>query len=256
MKKLFFVLLILCLVGIGVNVQAKELSFNEIATKYKEKFDFKKIDETLGDVLQKIEDDSTVNFTNAKIEVKYETFTTTFNYKDGIITYQYGGPKDLTNEETMTASIIDQAAIMKLLYIMLGLQGYSNEQITTALGDYSETDFTMDKHGMEMTLFKIEDKNSSGSVSISGIDTLKINLKKFNLMATANNQNTGNGSTGSGNNSSGNGTSNNTNGNNNVNDIPNPKTGYELTIVVSGLVLIMLLLFVKFIKTKDVLNKI
>jgi len=246
MKKLIILFLFIFLVNINL-VSAKDITFNDIALKYKEKFNYSDIDASLSQLFDEFEKNATINTSANKIEVKYQledkTYTTTFIYQNNFITYTYAGSKDLNNYD-INHNLADSAAIFKLFYIILGLKGYSIEEITAGLQDFDEEQVSMANNGVEFTTYKLEYNDDSSHMSMSGIDTMKLDINKLNF--------------GKNNNSNSNNVTppNNNNSNSSSNNVENPKTGYKQHLIISGIILLIMLVFIKLKKSSNVLNKI
>lgn len=175
--------------SINTFVNAKTVTFSDVANKYKEKYDFSKIDEVAAMLVQALEDSSTVTVTDNEIittgKNDNKEYTATFKYENNLITYNYSGSKTYS-EESVAQTFYDNVAIMKLIYIIAELKGYAPS--TFADLDINEESLTLEQNGIEMSMFKMEYKEEGANISTTSPDTLKIDLNKFNLTGN-NNQN-------------------------------------------------------------------
>lgn len=188
MKKIFYLLLGLSLfLGSTTLVNAKTVTFSEVANKYKEKYDFNKLDELLGEFLQAMEDSSTVTVTDNEIittgKNDNKEYTATFKYENNLITYNYRGSKTYS-EDSVAQTFYDNMAIMKLIYVIAELKGYDPSTFVDL--DINEESLTLEQNGIEMSMFKMEYKEEGVNISTTSPDTLKIDLNKFNLTGNNN----------------------------------------------------------------------
>lgn len=240
---------LICLVGAFLSFaflpKANALTFEEVSNKYKEKYDYSKIDEVMGSIFNNLEDMATVNTSSNKITITTKnedlTFTTTFNYNNNLITYKYSGPKEMSEATTMRM-LSETAYVSKLLYIVAELKGYSYSDILHYFGDVDETDFTMAKHGLEVTTFTISQNADNAQVSMSSIDTLTLDINKFNLEGNSTN------------NSINNAPSQNPNNSNTNNNVNNPQTGYGIYLI--GFSILALLILLSLFRTKKPIKKL
>lgn len=175
MKRVVSFLIISTFLIFGFMVKAKALTFEEVANKYKEKYNWVKIDAQETPYLQEIEDLLKVEVSNNSIIVTAENddgsekYTTVFNYKDGIIYYELDN-KDINTTQIM----INVVSKVKMQYVVAELRGYTIDQMIKHAEEMENNEFTMAKNGME----EIWVKNDNG---MDIIKSFKIDINKFNL---------------------------------------------------------------------------
>ncbi len=175
MKRIVSFLIISTFFLFGFMVKAKALTFEEVATKYKEKYNWEKIDAQETPYLQEVEDLLKFDVSNNTIIVSAENddgsekYTTVFNYKDGIIYFELDN-KDINTTQTM----INIVSIIKMQYVVAELRGYTIDQMLEYAEEMENNEFTMAKNGME----EIWVKNDNG---MDIIKSFKININTFNL---------------------------------------------------------------------------
>lgn len=248
MKKIFLSIFLFSILLIPLK-SVKAITFSEISAKYKEKYDYSEVDEALGSFFNTFEENATVTTTDNKITITTKsddtTFTTTFNYSNNIITYKYAGKKEISANINMLA---DTAYVSKLLFIIAELKGYSKSDLLEIFNSFDEADFTMQEQGLEITEFTIEENADGGHMSLSSIDTLKIDINKYlESNNNSNNSNQNNQANNSNNNS-------NTTNNNNNNNVNNPQTGREVYLL--GFISLAVIILIKTFTTKKAIKKI
>lgn len=129
MKKILFVILLF----ISFNVNAKEISFEEVANNYIKKYDWDVIKDSNEYKLYKdFEDNITSSYKDNKIIVSYQIDTKKheiiFTNKDNIISYH--NTNDFDNSDFFwMQDLVDSLAISKMIYIVGELKGYTTEWI-------------------------------------------------------------------------------------------------------------------------------
>lgn len=260
MKKIFLSIFLLGILIIPLK-NVKAITFNEISTKYKEKYNYSEVDEALGSFFNTFEENATVTTTDNKITITTKsedtTFTTTFNYSNNIITYKYAGKKDMS-DETSINMLADTAYVSKLLFIIAELKGYSKSDLLEIFNSFDEADFTMQEYGLEITEFTIEENANGGHMSLSSIDTLKIDINKYlENNNNSNNSNQNNQANNSNNNSNTNNNPTNkptNNSNDKNNNVSNPQTGHEFYLL--GFISLAVIILIKTATTKKAIKKI
>ncbi len=181
MKKII-PLIILTILLIPNKALAKDVTFTEIANKFKEKFDFSKIDAESSTLLQPFEDAASITTTLDKIEIKYNlpsSTTTIFKFSNGKITYKIDDAVKNDEQILSTQALADTVAMMKLFYIIGELKGFSTTKITEALANFKESDYTTGKNGLTMTSKTYQGTTENFSITYS--DTMTLDLASFNL---------------------------------------------------------------------------
>lgn len=256
MKKILLLSIIIFMMGLNTT-NAREITFNEIANKYKEKYDFNALDEGLGYLFANLEENSTVTTSGNTINITYkynnEEFKTTFTYENNVINYKYAGPRELT-ETTTWWTVADAGAIYKLFFIILEQKGYSKTDIVNDLSKITADNMNEMIKGIEYTMYNFTATDSTSTASTSGIDTMKLDINKFDFPSKSSSSNSSSNLNGSSSNNNSNITSNNSE--NTENDIKNPNTGYKTYIISSLLILITLLILTKIKNKQDLIHKI
>lgn len=180
--------IILFLIGIYLcnmpTIHAKGITFNDVAQKYQEKYPWSKVEAMESEYLQKIEDNVNILVSKDKIEIYIEIennqkISTIFTHKDGIISYQ---PNSNSDEFNVQKQILDSYAIVKMIYVVAELKGYTVEQLTEVADEMEDGKFTMEKHGMGGNFFG-DTSSDDNAKTIS----FQIDINHFNLEGKASN---------------------------------------------------------------------
>lgn len=129
MKKIFACVLTLILsFSVIMPVNAKEITFEEVAKTFKENFDKLVTDD--GEPLDGSQynisyTENTLTYFFSNSEGSYEI---TFNYADGVISYVYSKDKEDANEVS-TKDLLDSVVIAYLIYIVGIVQGYTETEM-------------------------------------------------------------------------------------------------------------------------------
>ena len=129
MKKIFVCILTLILsFSFIVPVNAKEITFEEVAKTFKENFDKLVTDD--GEPLDGSQynisyTENTLTYFFSNSEGSYEI---TFNYADGVISYVYPGDKE-DAYEVSTSDFFDSYMIAYLIYSVGIVQGYTETEM-------------------------------------------------------------------------------------------------------------------------------
>lgn len=177
MKKIvLFLIGVLYLSNIPI-ANAKEITFDDVAQKYQEKYPWSKVEAMESEYLQEIEDNVSVLVSKDKIEIYIENedkqkISTLFTHKNGIISYQ---PNFSSNEFEFQKQMLDSYAIVKMIYVVAELKGYTVQQLIDVADVMEDGNFTMEKHGMEETIFGDTPSDDSAKKSF------QIDINRFNL---------------------------------------------------------------------------
>ena len=186
MKRIIFYLLLIVLL-IPSNV--KGLTFEEVATKYQEKYDWSVVKDTQEyEFLKEFEEQAQAIISNNNIKVTYEgdiSYYTLFTYDNGIISYNTNlSEADLEQGNydylTIIKSMFDNMAIVKMIYIVAELNGYTINDLINYASDIENRKMTMDQNGLEIIDFEYTPDNPD-EISISGVKTFKIDINKLNF---------------------------------------------------------------------------
>lgn len=189
MKKIFVCILTLILsFSFIVPVNAKEITFEEVAKTFKENFDKLVTDD--GEPLDGSQynisyTENTLTYFFSNSEGSYEI---TFNYADGVISYVYPGDKE-DAYEVSTSDFFDSYMIAYLIYSVGIVQGYTETEMRDYILAFDEEKDHSDI-GMHFTFFDydftIEEDTADGghgtfTASGRAIDTFSININEFRL---------------------------------------------------------------------------
>ncbi len=195
MKRFLIVILIIGLFIANIPVtKAEEITFAKIGEAIKT---YKMPSElSVGDFGQEVLlERSTIDVTENKITIKYNydanrddgidenaNIKTEFNYEGDEITFNYTDAKN--DKYTMSRTLIDSVWIMDLIFVVGNLNGYSEEDLINWFQIIDEEEDLKD-YGVEFKTFSYsfeeQDGQSDATVTGTGTETFKINIKKFNL---------------------------------------------------------------------------
>lgn len=155
---------------------------------------------TLKDVVEKLEQSETyaylndkelglstkIEYTDKSIKITYDAgekggVITNFSYANDIISYSFPGNKTNPTEEDLGTALVDAMWISEICLIVGEFHGITAEAwkgIENIIGSYS-----LSENGIEMTTWNYKNEDESGSVSMSGYDTFKININNINFTA-------------------------------------------------------------------------
>ncbi len=177
MKKILFVILLF----ISFNVNAKEISFEEVANDYIKKYDWDVIKDSNEYKLYKdFEDNITSSYKDNKIIVSYQIDTKKheiiFTNKDNIISYH--NTNDFDNSDFFwMQDLVDSLAISKMIYIVGELKGYTTEDLMNNATKIEHNEVTFANNGLEL---KWNTRTSNDS-EIEYIEEFNIDIRNFNL---------------------------------------------------------------------------
>lgn len=187
MKKAFLSLITFIILILPLNV--KGLTFEEVANKYQEKYDWSVIEETTEyEMYKDFEEQATVIISDNTIKVEYEgdiSYYTLFTYEDGIITYNTSlSLEDIEQGNydflSIIKSVLDNLAIGKMIYVVGELNGYTVNDLINYASDIEDNKMTLAKNGLEMIEFEYEPKHEN-EIGIAGVKTFKIDINKLNF---------------------------------------------------------------------------
>lgn len=182
MKRLvLFVLACATFLGCVLEVSAEEITFDIIVNAMKSSETYNYFN-TSGGTAEIVSSPNSMAINYNYTTNERGSWTTVFNYKDGVVSYSYPGERNSAN--TVTYTSIDRRWITQLLSIVAELNGFTQEQMLGLDNNYMST-FTMENNGLASTMFNYSYINSDGSTSSgSAYDTFQINLNRFRFDVT------------------------------------------------------------------------
>ena len=261
MKKIFACVLTLILsFSVIMPVNAKEITFEEVAKTFKENFD-KLVAEG-----EEPDDGTQYNINYTENTLTYfvgnstGSYEITFNYADGVISYVYSKDKEDANEVS-TKDLLDSVVIAYLIYIVGIVQGYTETEMRDYILAFDEEEDHSDI-GMHFTFFDydftIEEETPDGghntfTASGRAVDTFSMNINEFHLNTPVEEETTDTTPSDNASNPSVSDVPVETPNTEDLNNIENPQTGFMVPLLFGGLSLVFI---VYSLRRKNIFKKI